>query len=359
MSRFRRSARAQLHDNASGIPLAERAGVKHSWIFLFAVGCGDHGAAPADAIPDAVDEFAPQCRSFTTGPHDQLCFSLDLSPTDGIIAQRSTPSLFGFARTGAVVASATSETAGMFTFGAITLGDASEDPRSFILPVTGVAAGDGEVVVRDAAGNELDRVTLHVRASDELALDGDLSTAPLVLAGEITTLHVTTKTAGQVTHGSGAVQFTPSGGVVAADRTDAPWLTAGGDTGFFRIGASGAIAADAPDATASVSVTAVPASALTAITADHTTLSFAHGDDAVVAIGATASGTPVYGPRCTWSNNAGLAIDLTHSIFDPANGGLGKAAVYHYKIESDTAGNYQPVCTLPGGLTVTLQVHVS
>jgi hypothetical protein len=160
------------------------------------------------------------------------------------------------------------------------------------------------------------------------------------------------------TVGTGAVAFTPSGGITAATSDDAPWLDPFGDTFFFRTGGDGAIEAAAPDTTASVTVTAVGPSALTAITADPTAVSFASGDDKTVAIGATAAGTRVYGPRCTWSNTGALTIAITDGFFEAANLGLGNPAAYHYKISGATAGDYQPICALPGGLAVTLQVHV-
>ena len=331
--------------------------MKQLWLLSFVMACGGNTEAPPDA-PDTGDAFAQLCHSLAHGPHDQACFSLNLQDPATVIAQRSHTTLFGYSRAERPIASATSDDPALFTIGLLSIGDPNENARDFTLGLTAAKAGDGDVVLRDVDGAEIDRVTLHVRPSDELALDGDLSAPALVLAGEITTLHVTTKTAGAITAGTGAVAFTPSGGVAAAMSSDAPWLDALGDTGFVRVTGDGAIAAQAPDATASVAITAVAASALTTIAADPMTVSIPAGDSKTIAIGAAAAGTPVYGPRCTWSNTGGLTIAITQGLFDVSNDGLGKPAVYHYKVEGP-AGDYHPICTLPGGLTVSPSVHVA
>ncbi|MEO8550954.1 MAG: hypothetical protein ABI678_13305 [Kofleriaceae bacterium] len=331
--------------------------MKQPWFVLFAAACGGSSTGTPDAMPGG-DVLAETCRSLPHGPHDQACFSLDLGDPARVIAQRSHTTLFGYARIDHTIASATSDDPALFTIGALTLSDVTDNPRGFTLPLTAATAGDGDVVLRDADGAEIDRITAHSRPSDVLALDGDLSAPALVLAGEVTTLLVTTKTDGAITVGTGAVSFTPSGGVTAATKDDAPWLDRFGDIGFFRVAADGAIQADAPDATASVALTAVAASALTTITAMPTTLSIAAHDSKTVAIGASAAAGPVHGPRCTWSNANALTIAITDGFFEEANLGLGNPAVYHYKVEGP-AGDYTPICTLPGGLSVTLQVHVA
>jgi hypothetical protein len=226
----------------------------------------------------------------------------------------------------------------------------------FMVDVLAPDAGDTDVVVRDAAGTEIDRLTFHVRATDVLGLSRPWGAGDaLVLAGEVERLHVTTITAGVVSAGVGAVQFTLAGDLSTATNNQAPWLLSEGDEAFFRTAASGSgsITASAPNATTTVNIRVVPPASLAALTADPSSLDVSSNRAGVVAIGALSGSAPVYGARCTWSDVGQLTVALNSG---EQTGWIGSSPVFLYSIYGPP-GMYSPTCTI-GGLTTTLSVRI-
>lgn len=313
--------------------------------------------------PDAHDPPQDELAGYpSVGPRDLAGFRLQLGSCDRPIAQGADASLLGeVRRTAPNVASIVSEDPTTFTVG--TFMPATD--LTFAVQLHAVGPGDADVVLRDSLGDEIDRIALHVRATDTLDINrawgaGDA----LVLAGEVERLHVTTKTAGAVTVGTGAVSFSLAGALAAATKTDAPWFFAEGDQIYFRAGASGTgtVTASAPDATAEVTLSIIDPTALTAITVSPADVRFTAGREGNVAIGATAAGVPVYGVRCTWVAPPGLEIKL-ESIYGNLEhlglqtGSIGSEPSFVYSIKG-SPGMHQPVCTLPGGLSTTIPVRI-
>ena len=326
---------------------------------LMLVGCGDSSiATPSDA--SAGDELL----GWTVGPRGQAGFILEFGDPSRPIAQRARAHIAGVVRSAAPrLATITTDDASILTIE----NPVRDSQLIFRADLKSAGAGDTDVVLRDAAGAEIDRMTFHVRASDALDLPrawgaGDA----LVLGGEVERMHVTTMTAGVVTAGVGAVQFTLAGALSPVRSEQAPWLYSEGDEVFFRAAASGTgtITAAAPEATTTVTVSMVPTSSLTALTANPSSLDVPANRTGVVAVGALSGSAPVFGARCTWSNAAPLTIALksllvelsgTSSIAEQT-GWIGSGPAFQYSI-TGPPGTYSPTCTI-GALTTTLSVSI-
>ncbi|HEY0250257.1 MAG TPA: hypothetical protein VGC41_01980, partial [Kofleriaceae bacterium] len=220
----------------------------------------------------------------------------------------------------------------------------------FFFNIKGLAAGDTALVLTDANGAEIDRGTVIVRATDELALDGPTVDAT-VLEGSVLPFHVTTKTAGHVTYGTGAVTFALTG-LTAASSADSDLTWWGGDDVWVQAG-TGSIDATAPDATAHVTTTTVPLTAVTVLTPSATEISNKGSfSSAYVRVKATtAMGTPVYGAECTWTTQpSGVNISgYAQSI-------AGNPAIeYGF---GGTAGDYTATCTIGSLATPPIAVHI-
>jgi hypothetical protein len=294
------------------------------------------------------------------GPRGQIgfcdgdCFLV----ADRIIAQGSHVNLLGqVAATAPAPATFTSTDPSVLVIGA----PAQLSSQHFQVPVQTKGAGDADVIVSDAAGVEIDRFTLHVRPSDELAFDHSWGAGnPLVLAGAVERFHVSTKTAGAYTAGTGAVKFTLGGALAPARPSDAPWLHSEGDQVFFLAGPSGqgTITASAANTAVTLTIDIVPASALTAVSADPARPVFTAGSGQVLTVTASAAGRPVFGVRCDWAAPAALQIQPHDSaplweggFIDADEPGLG----YGFQ---GPPGTYDATCTIPGGLALTIPIEL-
>lgn len=310
------------------------------WLFVLTA-CGDHHDEPSrpDARPDARDELA---GSQWVGVDNQAAFYLELGNPGRTIAQGSRFSIEIQPRsTAPMIVSATAD-------GWIIDPPTYTDPYTFVSFVaTAPLAGDPDFVLRDASGAEIDRYTMHVRPSDELAFDGPVRTAT-VLAESTASWHLTTKREGNVTVGTGAVTFTLNG---LAPGNPADVGRNDGDRVLFE-GGTGSIDAFAPDASAHIDLTAVALAELTSITPAATDVS---GGDllrpyATASIRVDAGSSPVYGAACMWSQLGRLTVSK------PYNGGVGGDASLSYDFFGP-AGDYTPLCQI-GQLSTMLHVHL-
>ena len=312
--------------------------------------------------PDAgVDELA----GLTAGPRGQAGFTLELGKPSRAIAEHARTYIVGVVRSAAPrLVAVTTDDASI-----LAVEDLMQDDKqfSFRVDLRAAGAGDTDVVLRDSAGGEIDRMTFHVRASDTLDLPRPWGAGDaLVLAGEVERMHVTTVTAGVVTAGVGAVQFALAGDLSPATSAEAPWLYSEGDEVFFRAAASGrgTITASAPDATTTVGVSLVPSSSLTGLSANPSSLDLSSNRSGVVAIGALSGSAPVHGARCTWSDTAPLTIELQPLVIDLSGtpsigeqtGWIGSGPAFLYTV-SGPPGTYSPTCKI-GGLTTRVSVRI-
>jgi hypothetical protein len=318
-------------------------------------------AAPSIATPPDASG-GDELLGWTVGARGQAGFVLEFGDPSRPIAQRARAHIAGVVRSAAPrLAAVTTDDASI-----LTVENLVRDSHllTFRADLKSAGAGDADVVLRDAAGAEIDRMTFHVRASDVLDLNrawgaGDA----LVLGGEVERMHVTTMTAGVVTAGVGAVQFTLAGALSPASRDQAPWLYSEGDEVFFRAAASGTgtITAVAPEATTAVTLSMVSTSSLTALTANPSALDVPTNGTGVVAVGALAGSAPVFGARCRWSNAAPLTIDLKSVVgglsgIGEQTGFIGSGPAFLYSV-AGPPGTYNPTCTI-GALTTTISVHI-
>jgi hypothetical protein len=340
-----------------GIDLADRAVMRIS-LALVLVACGDSSiATPADA---PVDELV----GWTLGPRGQAGFALEYGPPSRAIAERARADIVVAVRsTAPPVATVTTDDTSILMIEKLTRGS----NQIFTVDLGAPSAGDTDVVLRDAAGAEIDRMTFHVRATDVLDLRRPWGAGDaLVLAGEVERMHVTTTAAGVASAGTGAVQFTLAGDLSTTTSDQAPWLFSEGDEVFFRTaaGGSGSITASAPNATTTVTIQVVPPTSLTALAANPSSLDAPSNRAGVVAIGALSGSAPVYGARCTWSDVEQLTIALKPLLVDLSDlsnlgeqtGWIGSNPVFLYSI-SGPPGIYHPTCTI-GGLTTTISVRI-
>jgi hypothetical protein len=328
---------------------------------LLLVACGSH-ADPIDT-PDAAAVDDDLSGYPTIGPRGQVGFALEFGTADRAIAQRATAFGFGKVKESApALVAVTSDDENVVTADQLT----PAAGHTFTIRLRGAGAGDTDLVFRNVDGIEIDRVRLHVRATDTLAIDRPWGAGDaLVLAGEVERLHVTTVTAGEVTVGTGAADFVLTGALTTAAAADAPWFFGEGDQTYFRAASAGAgkITAQAPNTTTDVTVAIVAPAALTAITVSAASVSFAAGHEGNVTIGATAGSAPVYGVRCAWAAPVGLTIKLESLYGDLQNLGLqtgwvGSTPSFVYSF-TGSQGTYQAVCTLPGGLSTTINVQIN
>lgn len=317
-------------------------------------------AAPSIATPPDASG-GDELLGWTVGARGQAGFVLEFGDPSRPIAQRARAHVAGVVRSAAPrLAAVTTDDPSILAIENLV----HDSQLIFRADLKSAGAGDTDVVLRDAAGTEIDRMTFHVRPSDVLDLNrawgaGDA----LILGGEVERMHVTTMTAGVVTAGAGAVQFTLAGALSPVGRDQAPWLYSEGDEVFFRAAASGTgtITAVAPEATTTVTVSMVSTSALTALTANPSALDVPANRNGVVAVGALAGGAPVFGARCTWSNAAPLTIALNSVVGDLSGigeqtGFIGSGPAFLYSV-SGPPGAYSPTCTI-GALATTISVHV-
>jgi hypothetical protein len=204
--------------------------------------------------------------------------------------------------------------------------------------------GDADLILADAAGNEVDRVTVRVAPTAALLFDqGWDGGTPTVLAGSLQGLHVTTLGAdGEVLVGTGAVRFSLSGTLAAFpdDEAQPPWW--GGDETTFTGGpGGGVVSADADDGHVEVPITFADATQLT-----HFALRSVAGDQPLtrdVFVSAAAGDVQLYGAQCDWrwpGRTQPLWID---------GGWIGAEAATHYRFTVERPGRYSAVCVLPGG----------
>ena len=220
--------------------------------------------------------------------------------------------------------------------------------------VSGVA-GDTDLALLDAAGNQLARTTLHVADATELAVDRGWGTdpAPTLLDGGVSVLHVTTRRGADTLVGVGAVHYAFAGGVESATYDDA-LSGSEGDAVYFRAHAGGGtITASCPSASVQVPIAVVEPSALTEVRASTSSLHIAAGGEGTVYVGAFAGATPVYDVRCYWFSQPWRLAAEPDRV---SSRGLGGEAGYWYRI-TGPQGSYTLTCMVPGGST-TLSVTI-
>jgi hypothetical protein len=240
---------------------------------------------------------------------------------------------------------------------AVAVADKPTTPGRFVtFGVESGVAGDTDLTLLDAAGNELARTTLHVADATELAVDRGWGTdpAPTLLDGGVSVLHVTTLRGADTLVGLGAVHFAFDGAVESTSY-DNSLSGAYGDVVYFRAHAGGGtITASCPGASVQVPIAVVDASALTELRASTSSIYIAAGQEGAVRIGAFAGATPVYDVRCAWGSHPALYPQPDRwSNY----GGLGSDAGYWYSI-TGPHGSYALTCAVPGGLSTNLSVTI-
>jgi hypothetical protein len=226
--------------------------------------------------------------------------------------------------------------------------------HQFLVTVHSGRPGTAAMILVDSGGRELDRVPVHVAATETLLFDQgwDGAAPPTVLAGSLQGLHVTTlgESGVGVLVGTGAVRFSFSGVLAKFTDSDAepPWW--GGDEVTFSGGpGSGTVIADADRGHLEVPITVVDESALTELS-----LRAAPAKDAKLAVdvgvSALAGATPLYGAECQWR------WPLHHQPLWIDGGWIGAAPVTQYRFTVEKPGVYTAVCVLPGGTNRSVEL---
>src|ERR1043166_6069519 len=181
----------------------------------------------------------------------------------------------------------------------------SSDPRvakfdlSGDVYVTALAPGYADLILRNARGVEVDRATVRVVPTVDLAIDVATPEAVRVLEGASTTFHVATLgPGGEGTVGIGAVSFAASGTAVQEDKSIWDY----GDTMRFHGAAGwGRLTAMADSASATLDVEFVPAASVARL--DWSSIDLGAGQIDVTFTASSSAG-PIYGaiPACTASD---------------------------------------------------------